>query len=145
MTVFIQFAMVDGVVDVDGNSTFQNQIEDVARSLRSAARKVASSWKELLKKKPRGQYFAFFMSDTSAEFEANHRRSTSNIADATKELESLAGYTFLIRMQEFWHYICTILSWLMLCHPVLPRIRAALSEAIGEEAIIDKCNVTMHV
>ena len=33
------------------------------------------------------------MSDTSAEFEENRRRSTPDIAaDATKELESLAGY-----------------------------------------------------
>eukprot|EP00731_Ephydatia_muelleri_P005475 Em0002g1651a len=95
MTIFIRFAMVEGVVDVDGNGSFHNQTEDLASSSRSAARKAASAWKKLLKKKPRGRYFANTkpVSDTSAEFEWNRRRSTPDIAaDATKELESLAGY-----------------------------------------------------
>ncbi|KAL5477784.1 hypothetical protein EMCRGX_G024627, partial [Ephydatia muelleri] len=95
MTIFIRFAMAESVVDIDGKGSFQNQTEDVASSSRSAARKVASAWKELLKKKPRGRYFANTkpVSDTSAEFEGNRRRSTPDIAaDATKELESLAGY-----------------------------------------------------
>ena len=51
--------MAEGVVDVDGNGSFQNQTEDVAStscSSTSAARKAASAWKELQKKKPRGQY-----------------------------------------------------------------------------------------
>ena len=80
---------------VDGNGSFQNQTKDVAStsfSTRSAARKAASAWKELQKKKPRGRYVKR-VSGTSAEFEANHRRSASDIAaDATKELEILAGY-----------------------------------------------------
>ena len=87
--------MVESVVDIDGNGSFQNQTEDLASSSRSAARKAASAWKELLKKKPRGRYFANTkpVSDTSAKFEGNRRRSTPDIAeDATKELESLAGY-----------------------------------------------------
>ena len=95
MTIFIRFAIVEGVVDVDGNGSFHNQTVDVASSSRSAARKAASAWKKLLKKKPRGRYFANTkpVSDTSAEFEGNRRRSTPDIAaDATKELESLAGY-----------------------------------------------------
>ena len=48
------------------------------------------------------------VSGTSAEFEANRRRSTSNIAaDATKELESSAGYMpdLSDTAQEFWHYV----------------------------------------
>ena len=98
MTIFIRFAMAKGVVDVDGNGSFQNQTEDVAStscSSRSAAKKASSAWKELQKKKPRGRYFANLkpVSGTSAEFEANHRGSTPDIsADATKELESLADY-----------------------------------------------------
>ena len=51
MTIFIRFAIAEGVVDVDGNGSFQNQTEDIASSSRSAARKAASAWKELLKKK----------------------------------------------------------------------------------------------
>ena len=58
MTIFIRFAMAESVVDIDGNGSFQNQTEDVASSSRSAARMASSSWKELLKKKPRGRYFA---------------------------------------------------------------------------------------
>ena len=59
------------------------------------ARKAACAWKELQKKKPRGRYLANMklVSGTSAEFEANRRRSTPDIAeDATKELESLADF-----------------------------------------------------
>ena len=102
MTIFIQFAMAKGVVDIDvdadENGSFHNQTEDVASkncSSRSAARKAASAWKELHKKKPRGRYVANTkpMSDTSSEFEGNRRRSASDIAThATKELESLAQY-----------------------------------------------------
>eukprot|EP00731_Ephydatia_muelleri_P029463 Em0020g1107a len=75
-----------------------NQTEDVAStscSSRSAAKKAASAWKELQKKKPRGRCFANLkpVSGTSAEFEVNHRGSIPDIsADATKELESLADY-----------------------------------------------------
>eukprot|EP00731_Ephydatia_muelleri_P008214 Em0004g552a len=65
--------MAESVVDIDGNGSFQNQTEDVASSSRSAARKAAA-WKELLKKKPRGRYFA------------------NTKPHAIKELESLAGY-----------------------------------------------------
>ena len=53
MTIFIRFAMAVSVVDIDGNGSFQNQTEDLASSSRSAARKAASAWKELLTKKPR--------------------------------------------------------------------------------------------
>ena len=103
MTIFIRFATAKGVVDIDvdadENGSFHNQTEDVASkncSSRSAARKAASAWKELHKKKPRGWYVANTkpMSDTSSEFEANRRRSAFDIAThATKELESLAHYT----------------------------------------------------
>ena len=61
------------------------------------------------------------MSDTS--FEGNGRRSTPDIA--TEELDSLAGYVSDLsdtdaRVLALRH---TILSWLMACHQVLPRIK----------------------
>ena len=50
MTIFIRFAMAEGVVDIDvdadENGSFHNQTEDVAStkcSSRSAARKAASA------------------------------------------------------------------------------------------------------
>ena len=72
MTIFIWFAMV---VDVDGNGSFQNHTEDIAStscSSRSAARKAASTWKELQKKKPRGRCFAniYALSQRTGEYQS---------------------------------------------------------------------------
>ena len=49
--------MAESVVDVDGNGSFQSQPEDLAtgsRSSRRTSETASSVWKELRKRKPRG-------------------------------------------------------------------------------------------
>ena len=88
-------------------------------------KKWASAWMELRKGKPRGNPHASYQKrviNKSIEFETNLRRTKLSIAeDAVKELEVICP-TSLMRMQEFWHCGCIVLSWPMACHhSVCPR------------------------